>query len=1156
MLQEWQLLLISLTYIGLLFGLASFGKQTHWFSGPKSRSAIYALTLAIYCSSWSLLGMAGETANAPFSHLPIYLGPMLVVLFGWPLIQNMIRVSLRLKLTSIADLISARFGYSRSLAALIVIIAVIGTMPYMALQLNMMVGTVQVMLNSSQSRAEIGFILIFILTFLTLLFNIQSPKTSKRYPGLMLAIAAESLLKLSAFLIVSLFIILSLFSTPATELSGEILSQLKPDKPSPQSVSLFIGSMLLTMAAFLCLPRQFHVMVVECQDRRDTQAARWLFPLYLSVFMLLAAPIGIAGEQLLAGTLPAHNYMLYLPHFFGQTQLSVLAYIGALSAATSMMLIAALALATMLHNELLFPFMFKRLTLGQDRAFARFCARLLSIRKLLMLCFLGLGYLTFLMLPAKLLPTLGPMAFGMIAQLAPGLLAALYWRRANHRGVSYGLLVGLSCWLACVLLPSTGISPQPALLQLLEMPTSLSGSLLSLMLNIITLGLVSAYTRPTIVERIQADQFLRQPTTDSPQPTQSIATSIAEMQALASRFIGEQEAKQSFSQLEMSLNISDYKPSNPHYQSILRQHSERLLSRSMGTSSAKLVLNFALQGRDIALTEMAQLIDEASSERKRFGRTLLQSAIENAGEGISVINDELHLVAWNKKYVELFNYPEQLMKIGTPIAELIRYNLKQGVLGEGEIESRVQRRINHLRRRTCHSSVREFPNHRVIHIQGNPMPLGGFVMTFSDITAYRDAEQQLRQANLELEDRVVTRTQELVKLNHELELAKYRAEQANQNKSDALRNCSHDLMQPLEAARLFTSTLSQQPNLPEESHAIIEKLTGALNNASDLVVDMSEVARIESGRIRAEVGSHPVQQILGSLQDEFNALADHYQVEFHVVKTQAWIETDPRLLRRVFQNLLANAFRYATGNKVLLGCRRQQGRLLIQLWDTGPGIPKPMQEAIFDPFTRLHNNHTHAPQGLGLGLSIAKGLCQILDHDFGVESEPEKGAMFYVSVPVATAGSAPVMRSSPSPSPLKTELSDLCVLCVDNDPDVLQGMVCLLSSWGCEVLQACGKPQALEVVKQAIQPPQIMLVDYQLDHGECGLALMQQLQQEAKQPISGILLSADSDPELPRQAQQRGYRFMPKMIKPAKLRALISSILADKVPPHPENQSH
>ena len=309
-----------------------------------------------------------------------------------------------------------------------------------------------------------------------------------------------------------------------------------------------------------------------------------------------------------------------------------------------------------------------------------------------------------------------------------------------------------------------------------------------------------------------------------------------------------------------------------------------------------------------ALDELAVLVEDASSQRQEFSQNLLQSAIENASEGISIVDDELQLVAWNKKYLDLFDYPSELVYMGSPISALIRHNVKRGLCGTGDIESQVNRRLEFLRKGSPHSSERQQANGQTIRIEGNPLPGGGFVMLFSDITAYRQAEQVLKEANLDLETRVYERTLTLAKTNEALAKAHEKAEQAHLKKSQYLKACSHDLMQPLEAARLFTSALSEQSSLTTVQQRQVDNIDRSLKAANDLLADLAEIARLESGNIKANIQAFALNDLFEDLAQEFAALAIEQSVEFRLVASKVWVKSDRHLLRRIIQNLVGNAF--------------------------------------------------------------------------------------------------------------------------------------------------------------------------------------------------------------------------------------------------------
>ncbi|NQZ80070.1 MAG: PAS-domain containing protein [Colwellia sp.] len=1138
MFPNWQLATISIGYIGLLFLIAFLGDKYRHKLAKQGQSIIYALTLGVYCTSWSFLGTTGQASANFLSHLPIYLGPILLFIFAWPFIQRIIRVSLKLNLTSLADLLASRYGKSHNLAIMVTLVALIGTMPYIALQLKAIVYSFQ-QLQAEQSLVtwRFGLIVSLVLAGFTIVFGIRNIDVTERHPGVMLAIAFESLVKLFAFLAVGIFVCYFLFDSPMEiwrESGANLLLEQQFNMPNLMSMAAML---IIVMSAFLSLPRQFQVMVVELKDEKDTWLSRRIFPLYLLVFALFAAPLGLAGHLLLGDSVPSDAYVLFLPWYQQQTWLTLFAFLGAISAASSMVIISSIALSTMLSNEIVFPWLF-RSNKNNQTDYDSFRYRLLNIRKMLVLMVILLGYGVFLMASPDTLSSLGEIAFGAFAQLTPALIAAFYWRRASLTGVYGGILVGFMMWFIFNFLPQFGFYAQPFTDGIL--PATSTVSLLSLAANVFVMWALSQISRQSVQERVQASVFLEW------QPPNLLTTQknrhidYRELELLISRFVGEKKAKESFSKFQRETIKKQV--GNIAYNQMLIELTENTLASVMGASSARLVLSSVLEGRDIALDELAVLVEDASNQRQELSENLLQSAIENASEGISIVDNELKLVAWNKKYLDLFNYPKELIYKGSPVEALIRYNVRRGLCGTGHIDAQVAKRLQFLRNGSAHSSERQHDG-QVIRIEGNPLPGGGFVMLFSDITAYRQAEQVLKEANLDLETRVLERTHKLAQTNAALALAREKAEQAHVKKSLYLKACSHDLMQPLEAARLFTSALASQNNLNEVQKRQVNNIDHSLKVANDLLSDLGEIARIESGNIKPHKESFALIELFDELAQEFSASADDLLVDFRVVATSVWINSDKHLLRRVLQNLVGNAFRYASPGKVLLGARIIKNVVSIQVLDNGPGIPVDKQKMVFEQFTQLNTPQARSSRGLGLGLSISQSLTQILGHSLSLKSKENLGCNFSVSLEKARA----VIKPREVTPLAKIGLKGVTVLCIDNDIDVLNGMAELLTTWQCHVLSANSFSEAETVFAENKNDIEILLVDYQLDNQLNGLALITQLRLLCNHYIPAILITATTDSDIEGKAQALDTGFMRKLVKPAALRAMMSAMLAKKL---------
>lgn len=1148
MFPNWQLVSISLLYIGLLFFIAFLGDKYKHQLAKKGQGIIYALTLGVYCTSWSFLGTTGQASTNLLSHVPIYLGPILLFIFAWPFIQRIIRVSLKLNLTSIADLLAARFGKSHNLAIIVTIVAFVGTMPYIALQLKAMVYTFQqLQIDQSLASWDIGLVVSLVLVVFTILFGIRNIDVTERHPGVMLAIAFESLVKIIAFITVGLFVCFSLFNSPLDIWQQSGASLKLEQQMNVDNISAMLAMLVIVMAAFLSLPRQFQVMVVELKDQKDTWLGRRVFPLYILVFAVFAVPLGLAGQLLLGDTVPSDAYVLFLPGVGGQKWLTLFTFLGAVSAASSMVIISALALSTMLSNEIVFPLLYRRQKVAETN-YDNFRQRLLNIRKFLILFVIMSGYGVFVMASPDTLSSLGEIAFGAFAQLTPALVVAFYWRRASLMGVYAGILIGFILWLSLNFLPQFGLYASPFAEGVL--PAKTTATLFSLATNIIVMWALSQISRQSVQERVQASLFLEWQSPTLLKVEKKRQLDVIELELLASRFVGESKAKSSFSLFRSSNNKKQL--GNVTYNQLLLQHTENTLAMVMGASSARLVLSSALDGRDIALDELAVLVEDASSQKQQFSQNLLQSAIENARDGISIVDENLKLVAWNKKYLELFDFPSEIVYVGCPVEFLIRYNLEHGYCGAGDIDNQVFRRLEYLRKGSPHSSERQQANGQTVRIEGNPLPDGGFVMLYSDITAYRQAEQVLKEANLDLETRVYERTLTLAKTNEALAKAHDKAEQAHIKKSQYLKACSHDLMQPLEAARLFTSALTAQQSLSLDQQRQVDNIDRSLKAANDLLADLAEIARFESGNIKPVIEIFALNDLFENLSQEFSALATEQQIEFRLVATKVWVKSDQHLLRRIIQNLVGNAFRYASPGKVLLGARISHDKVFIQILDNGPGIPLEKQEIVFEQFTQLDSPNSHSGRGLGLGLNITQSFVQLLGHSLSLQSREMQGCKFSITVDKATRVMVKPKAVMPT---MNMGLKDITVLCIDNDPDVLSGMVELLSAWQCNIYAADSRETALLEFANHQNEIDILLVDYQLGYQSGlpagqqadGLTLIADLRQKCTSFMPAILITATTEHGIEDKAINADVGFIRKLVKPASLRAMMSAKLAQKL---------
>ena len=1144
---------VALAYMAIMFAIAFYGDRRKTPLPPRLRAWVYSLSLAVYCTSWTFFGAVGQSAEQLWAFLPIYLGPVLLLLFAPWVLQKMVLISKQENITSIADFIAARYGKSQSLAVVVALICLVGVLPYIALQLKGIVLGVNLLIGASADATgsrvqDTALVVSLVLALFSIVFGTRSLDVTEHHRGMVLAIAFESMVKLLAFLAVGAFVTFGLYNGFDDLFSK---AQLAPRLEGFWNETINWPSMIVqtgvAMMAIICLPRQFHVTVVENIEPQDLRLARWVFPTYLILAALFVVPIALAGQMLLPGVIP-DSYVISLPLAEAHPALALLAFIGGASAATGMVIVEAVALSTMVSNDMLLPWLLRRN--NAERPFEVFRHWMLSVRRVTIVVILLLAYVSYRLLGSTAsLATIGQVAFAAVTQLAPAMLGALYWKQANRRGVFAGLATGIFLWFYTLVLPiaahSVGWSLElfPGLAWLHGNPLNLpitpltQGVVLSLAGNFTVFAWVSILSRTRVSEHWQAGRFIGQQTSARPNSRSLLAVQIADLLELAARFVGEERARQSFIRFAYRQG-KGFNP-NQNADGDWIEHTERLLAGVLGTSSTRAVVKAAIEGRDMQLEDVVRIADEAS-EVLQFNRALLQGAIENISQGISVVDQNLLLVAWNRRYLELFNYPDGLISVGRPIADIIRYNAERGLCGPGEAQVHVARRLHWMRQGRAHTSERLFPNGRVIELIGNPMPGGGFVMSFTDITPFREAEQALKDANEGLEQRVAERTQELSQLNQALTEAKSHAESANQSKTRFLAAVSHDLMQPLNAARLFSAALSHQGDgLSADAQQLVQHMDSSLRSAEELISDLLDISRLENGKITPDPKPFALNELFDTLGAEFKVLAQQQGLDFRVRGSRLRVHSDMKLLRRILQNFLTNAFRYGK-SPILLGVRRQSGKLWLEVWDRGPGIADDKLQVIFEEFKRLDSHQTRAEKGLGLGLAIADGLCRVLGHPLEVRSWPGKGSVFRVSVPLATAPAAAVVAPTEQAG---QPLAGLQVLCIDNEDSILIGMNSLLSRWGCQVWTARSRQECSVLLDEGLRP-HLALVDYHLDEGDTGTELMAWLRTRLGEPVPGVVISADGRSETVAQVHAAGLDYLAKPVKPAALRALLNRHLS------------
>jgi Na+/proline symporter/signal transduction histidine kinase len=1160
MLQGWVVIIIALAYIGLLFVIASYGDRAGLLGRTgRLRLPIYPLSLAIYCTSWTFFGSVGLASRTGYDFLTIYIGPILMIGLAYPLVARIVRLAKVQNITSIADFIAARYGKHETVAATVVIIAIIGSIPYIALQLKAVsasLGTIITHLAASTGRVqpELGDIALLValaMAAFAVLFGTRHVDATEHQDGLMLAIATESIVKLLAFLAVGVFVTFFMFDGPSALFHkaaerAEVAAVLN----GGLNGSAFVTMTLLSLFAIVLLPRQFHVTVVENRSEAEIKRAAWLFPLYLILINLFVLPIALAGLLTFeTGKTDGDMFVLALPLSANSELLALTAFLGGLSAATAMVIVESVALSIMVSNDLLMPLILKRRgTIATGHGDAG--QQLLAARRVAIFAILLLAYLYYRLVGAAQLAAIGFLSFAAVAQLAPAFFGALIWRRGTAFGAIAGMSSGILVWAYTMLLPSiidagildhgilatgpwgfTALRPQA--LFGLDLQPLVHGVVCSLTVNTISYVACSLIRRPTPIEQLQADVFVPsglRPIAPNFRLWRSSVT-VEELTTAVAHYLGEERTRASFEGFASARRLNIDPNSEADFE--LLRYAEHILASAIGTASSRLVLSLLLRQRTVSTRAALKLLDDANTAI-HYNREILQSALDHVRQGIAVFDKDTSLVCWNAQFGELLGLPHEIVRVGTTLDEILRFSADHEASGREDADRFVRERIA---RYTTSSDpfLERFPERGlVIEVRANRMPGGGAVTTFTDITPSVAAAEALERANESLERRVRERTKELERLNAELVRAKAAAEDANVSKTRFLAAASHDILQPLNAARLYVTSLVERQGSGEQAR-LVGNIDASLEAIEEILAALLDISRLDAGAMKPEIADFRIEELLRQLEVEFAPLARERGLELIFVPSSCAVRSDRRLLRRLLQNLVSNAVKYTQHGRVLVGCRRQGARLRVDVYDTGIGIPQSMRRAIFKEFHRLDTGAKVA-RGLGLGLSIVERIARVLDCKIELESQISRGSHFSVSVALAPALPAEV----PKIRPLRevSPLSDMIVLCVDNEPKILDGMESLLGGWGCTVLKAPDLPTAINMTQEASAAPHGLLVDYHLDHGD-GISAIIALRQHCARELPAILITADRSTIVREQGRAHNIQVLHKPLKPAALRALL-----------------
>ncbi|MFO4629325.1 NahK/ErcS family hybrid sensor histidine kinase/response regulator [Pseudomonas protegens] len=545
--------------------------------------------------------------------------------------------------------------------------------------------------------------------------------------------------------------------------------------------------------------------------------------------------------------------------------------------------------------------------------------------------------------------------------------------------------------------------------------------------------------------------------------------------------------------------------------------------------------------------ELAARLEDLEAERNRY-----KWLFENAVHGIFQASLQAGMRAANPALARMLGYQDP-QEVLFSLADLAG-NLFVGGAGElAAIGEQLQNQRSLLGyetqlRRKDGSSIDVLMNLLLKPDQDGLVE--GFV---ADITERKLAQQHLEQLNDQLEQRVAARTDELLDANRNLQQqiarrerierdlreARDAAEAANRSKDKYLAAASHDLLQPLNAARLLISTLRER-SLPAPEQLLVERTHQALEGAEDQLTDLLDISRLDQAAVKPDLATYRLDEMLAPLVSEFQSVAEAAGLGLRVRFGDFALFTDLRLMTRILRNFLSNACRYTERGSILLAARRRGDQLRLEVWDTGRGIAADRLESIFLEFNQLDVGRAADRKGVGLGLAIVERIAKILGYRVQVASRPGHGSRFSIEVPLAARVPLPLSQQAPQPG-TGNPLPGRRLLVLDNELSILESMAALLGQWGCEVLTATDQAAALEVLQG--RAPELILADFHLDHGVTGCQVVRRLREHFQQPLPAVIITADRSDQCRRALQQLGAPLLNKPVKPGKLRAVLSQLL-------------
>jgi len=1039
-------LLVFCTYMSFLFLIARWAERMSMEGRSKTNNPlVYSLSLAVYCTAWTYYGSVGKAASSGLHFLPIYLGPTVSIFLWWIILRKLVRLKAFYRITSIADFISARYDKSLFLAALVTIIAIVGIMPYIALQLKAITSTFLIVTAPALGdalvhappdpwvRSNVGPLVTFLMIAFTLGFGVRRLDPTERHEGMVFALAVECVVKLAAFLIVGTFVTYFLYDG-----LGDIFKRLS-ESPfhamgalQSQSTSFSFSwwnYLFLSMSAILFLPRQFHVAVVENHDERHILTAMWLFPLYMLLINIFVFPIAAAG--LLSGypVSEADTFVLRLPLLHGSRWLPLLVFIGGFSAAAGMIMISSVTVSTMVTNHLLLPLIEWISYLGFLRR------HLLKCRWIVVTIFISLGYWSAeKVFESEMLVNIGLISFAAVLQFAPAILGGVFWRKGSKAGAIMGMTAGFSVWCYTQLLPSfvrrgwlsqTLLERGPFGIEFLK-PAGLFGMtgldplsqtvLWSMLFNISFYVLGSLFFGISEREQSLAEEFVSILDRSDTVPRSwhgeayiDLSTKREEIESLLSLYYGEADAAAIVTKCieEVSLNEA----SQISIIQLVELHNavEKSLAGAIGTAAAHRALRqgIVLSAREAkGLSEVyAQILADLKvtpSELKikidyhKEKEQLLKQQSKELEEKVKALKAE---IMERKRVQEALRQSEE------------RFRGLVETMNEGlEIEDE-RGTITYVNKTLCNmidcdpdTIIGKPASYFLGETQWNRLK--------EQMASRQGSEMESYEVSWKLSDNrtvwAIMSPVPILDLTGDykgrfavfIDISHLKA--LEREKANMISMFAHDMRSSLTgihglALRLLSKSASMEEEKKDEHLRIINREASKLES---LVDDFLELSRLETGRLKLSFQSVSLDKELLELSEVYRirAMQKNLQLELRIEEALPIIQADVNRLRRVFTNLLDNALKFSKeyGTITIAAYEREQN-VIVQVIDEGIGIGPEELPYIFDLFHRGPGSEKR--EGYGIGLATVKAIVEGHAGRVQVSSEPGKGTSFTICLP-------------------------------------------------------------------------------------------------------------------------------------------------------------